>query len=402
MARVSYLLIAGLLVVSACETGGRAPTATVRDSAGIRIVETSDVARHEAPFIVGDTPTFAVGRVEGEAPYLLSRVVGAIQLSDGAILVANGGSNELRLFSPQGEFLRAEGSEGQGPGEYEYMRGLGRCRQEGYVAFDLNWQMNAYDEHGRFVDKTVLRAPDGISPYNVACDQEGRRLILGWGRTVTAGPRIGFYAARDRLVLANRDGQLLADYGERLVSERIGTARGSRPHPAGRATVFASHDGGVYVGSGERFEVERYDLKGRLQALLRGPSLALAVTDSVKRLYRDTQLDAVAPEHRPALRAELEAWQWPETLPAFTDLVVDARGVLWLRLFRVGPQEPEAWALMDPTSGYLGDITLRPRQSLLEAGGDYLLVLQHDSLDVQSVVRLPLDRGPSNDPGGAS
>jgi hypothetical protein len=96
--------------------------------------------------------------------------------------------------------------------------------------------------------------------------------------------------------------------------------------------------------------------------------------------------------------------EWPEARPAYNQLVVDPLGIVWLRHSsvgdpRLGPlhpgDSPERWALFHPDHVYLGDLSLPPRHTLLETGEDYVLALGRDELDVESVVLLPLDRGPA-------
>ena len=388
------VLVATLLtlrLVSGCDKPAETPSALVRDSAGIRIVETPLTNRIAAPVTIAEQPSVTIGQMEGEPQYLLSSVVGALQLPDDITVVANRGTNELRFYDKSGAWLKTEGREGQGPGEYEYLRALGRCRSEGFVGFDLSWQVNEYDAAGTFKNKSVVRPPDGVSPYNLACDEHGHFLILGWGRSGTSIP-IGFHTTRDRLVLASSEGQITTDFGQRLVSERIGNERGSRPHPAGRATLFALHNDVAYIGSGERFELELYDLKGALQSLLRGPAIPLKMTDSLKSFYTDLAVARISPDRRPALRNEIASWQWPESMPAYTKLMVDDAGVAWLRAFQVDPRAAESWSLLDPQRGYLGDVTLTPGVTLLEAGTNHVLVLQRDSLDIERVLKFTMTR----------
>lgn len=365
---------------------------TVRDSAGVRIVESRSDSRYQTSWTLGEVPVWAVGQLTDDPDYLFSRVVGATQLPNGTIVVANGGTNELRFYSSDGTLVRSEGREGQGPGEFQYMRGLGLCSEEGFIAFDLNWEMNSYHSDGTFIDRQVFRAPSGITPYNLACDPHGHVLLIGWGRDAAAGPQVGFFQARDRLVLTSRDGDGETDFGERLVSERWGTPNGSRPHPAGRATRFALHGDEVFVGTGERFEVEVRDLSNSLLALLRGPSVNLEITDSIKSAYLEGQLAAAPAERHPRIRRNAEAMDWPEAFPAFVDLKVDSEGILWLLAYSTSRVGPQVWSLLDPNEGYLGDLQLPPRHSLLEAGSDYLLLLTKDDLDVERLVKLTLNR----------
>lgn len=391
-ARGGALIAVGVVLSACAEADSATDMAVIRDSAGIRIVETEATARVEAPWQVEDTALWGVGEVEGDPAYLLSRVVGAMQRPDGSVLVANGGTNELRLYDANGSLARVIGSEGEGPGEFQYLRGLGRCQEEGFTAFDLNWQLNAFDADGVFIERTELRTPDGVTPYNLACDPDGRFLILGWGGDAAAGPQPGFHALHGELLLTRRDGTIATDFGTWLSSERIGSTNGSRPHPAGRGTVFDLHDGRVFVGTGERFEVQVRTPDGTLERLLRGPRIALEVTDSVKALTLEVLLRDVDEARRPQVRSDVSAWEWPERVPAYTGLKVDPEGIVWTRAFSVDPLDGETWSLLDPEEGYLGDIHLPPDQELLEIGSDHLLVLSRNELDVERVETYGLRR----------
>lgn len=366
---------------------------SVRDSAGIRIVETTSDTRLQAPWELAEQPEWAVGELEGDPAYLLSGVTGAMQLATGEVVIANRGTNEVRFYDSDGSLQRARGGEGQGPGEFEYLRALGPCSPEGFVAFDLNWQMNVYARDGTFLEKTTLRTPVGVTPYEVACDPHGHVLMLSWGRDATEGPTEGFYQAHDELLLTTPDGTIEAELGRRLASERIGSRFGSRPHPAGRATVFALNQDRVFVGSGERFEVEVRELDGSLQSLLRGPPIPLEVTDSVKAEILQARLAEGSVERHAEIRNDHAEWEWPQSLPAYTALQVDSEGIVWLRAYSADPSSPEIWSLIDPEHGYLGDLALQPRQELLEAGRDYILVLTRSELDVERVEKYELLRG---------
>ncbi|MEX2374580.1 MAG: hypothetical protein WD942_03215 [Dehalococcoidia bacterium] len=385
-----------LWTVTSC-SGTDAPSVsvTVRDSSGVRIVETTATSPFAAPWQIADSAGWSVGEVEGDPDYLLNRVAGAMKLPDERILVANGGTNEIRAYDREGRLVQTFGREGEGPGEFQYLRAIGRCQDEGVTAFDINWQVSRFTSDGRFLGREVLTTPEGITPYNLTCDPQGRVLILGWGRGLSAGPQLGFHALRDRLLLTTLDGGSQTDLGTWLVSERIGSPTGSRPHPAGKATVFDLHDDHVFVGSGEQFEVEVRRLDGTLQTLLRGPRLALQVTDSLKARTLEVMLRGVDAARQPNVRSSVLEWDWPESIPAFTALQVDSEGVVWTRAYSADFLAGEVWSLLDQEEGYLGDLQLPPGQTLLEVGNDYLLVLSKDELEVERVQRYALTRSES-------
>lgn len=272
----------GVTLFVACEGAGLPESRiSVRDSAGIRIVQARSEVRSQAPWTLTEQPVWSVGELEGDPAYLLSEVTGAMQLPTGEIVI-----------------------------------------------------------DGTFVEKTTLRTPAGVTPYQLACDAHGHVLMLGWGRDATEGPTEGFYQAHDNLLVTTLDGTIEADLGRWLASERLGNRGGSGPHPAGRATVFALHDDRVFVGSGELFEVEIHGLDGSLLGLLRGPQIPLEVTDSVKDHVLQTILEQRPRERHAEIRSDFAEWEWPESFPAFTALRVDSEDVVWLIYRGVSSPKP--------------------------------------------------------------
>src|SRR5688500_13820215 len=110
---------ATLLVIGTLIPPGAVHGQTVRDSAGIRIIEnrgplwTASNAWRFSP-----TPLVQIGAVEGDSTLLLNQTRNATRLSDGRIVVAQ--TSELRIFSPSGRYLQTIGRRGQGPGEFQF------------------------------------------------------------------------------------------------------------------------------------------------------------------------------------------------------------------------------------------------------------------------------------------
>ena len=85
-----------ILVVVGVEAGG---AQTVRDSAGVTIVESEDSSWSDGEaWTVSGVPSLSLGAVDGDHQYLFSEVEAVVLLSDGRLAVADRGSNEIRLF----------------------------------------------------------------------------------------------------------------------------------------------------------------------------------------------------------------------------------------------------------------------------------------------------------------
>ncbi len=122
------LALSGLVLATACSgTGDAGPTwsGTMRDSAGVTIVENQDVPLWGE----GDGWTFTrlvrVGVREGDDRYQMGGVSGLVVLSDGRIVIADAMARNVRFFTPDGEHLVTVGRRGSGPGEFAGVTWLG-------------------------------------------------------------------------------------------------------------------------------------------------------------------------------------------------------------------------------------------------------------------------------------
>jgi len=92
---------------------------TVRDSAGITIVESFEPAWGEGEgWTLSPEPILDIGVVEGDPEYLLSGVEDVARRPDGQVVVVNRRPLEIRVYDGEGRFLRSVGQEGEGPGEF--------------------------------------------------------------------------------------------------------------------------------------------------------------------------------------------------------------------------------------------------------------------------------------------
>lgn len=119
---IATLLLTMGIVSLGCTPESAPPGVTVRDSAGVTLVESlaSQWPSGEA-WAVAPTPALTIGSLDGPHEQQLYRVFGAHRLPDGRIVVANSGSYELRFYDRDGQFLAASGGRGGGPGEFVSM-----------------------------------------------------------------------------------------------------------------------------------------------------------------------------------------------------------------------------------------------------------------------------------------
>ena len=131
----------------------------VRDSAGVRILENQDpVWLQGEGWEVDLRPSVTIGMGDGDRNDLPNDVCGVTRLSDGRILVVNGGTSELRFYSSDGRFVAVAGGRGGGPGEFS---GLAMQLLSGaadtLILLDMpSWNVVRFDGEGTFIDRWQL------------------------------------------------------------------------------------------------------------------------------------------------------------------------------------------------------------------------------------------------------
>ena len=148
-----------LLATVACADGGDRPSregspaqdAIVRDSAGIRIIESSTPVWDGDGWSVSDTPSVVIGRREGDERYLFGLIGGGVVLGDGRIAVLDRLAGLIRVYSPEGTHIEDWGRTGEGPGEFAAAEGLFPYRGDSVlVSGSLARRFHIFDHAGRF------------------------------------------------------------------------------------------------------------------------------------------------------------------------------------------------------------------------------------------------------------
>ena len=116
--QILIALLAATTMLSGCgegASGSSADTFALRDSAGVRLADNRGAAwAAGAGWRLADTPALEIGVADGAPEYLLNRVQAAVRRADGTIVLANGGTQEIRFYAAEGQHLRSVGGPGGG------------------------------------------------------------------------------------------------------------------------------------------------------------------------------------------------------------------------------------------------------------------------------------------------
>ncbi len=359
----------------------------LRDSAGIRIVEnaqpphSSRLARR-----IGPEPSLSIGVLEGDEPHMLFAVRDATRLADGRIVVANGGSAELRFFDSNGSHLGTRGGRGEGPGEFRELGNVAPWPGDSLVAwFAPGWPISVFEGDGNY--GRTFGINDGTRPWRFRPDSPTRDGLF----LAVLAPEDA-----DTLVLELRD-------DEGGVRSSLGTHPGSEPYLMhegtdremldwkvfGREPVWRVWGDLVAVGVSSRYEIKALEADGSLARIVRREHNPRAVTSA--------EVDAHIEGRRffsEASRREYRSVPVAEHFPAFTSIMSDALDHLWVREYDLPRQDRPAplWTVFDSEGQVLGFVETPTGFSIYEIGADYILGKSVSELGVESVQLWPLER----------
>ncbi len=272
----------------ACEQGQQSPPfllTQTRDSAGIRIIENprpSDGSR--LPWSIGPEPIVSIGAVEGQEPYLLDWATDATRLSDGRIVILNGGTDELRVFDASGVFLESWGGRGEGPGEFRSLWRVEPWPGDSIIAwYAPRLGVSIFDAQGNYGRSFTLAHNGAVTPM-----QSFRPEYATRGGSILA---IHMPEDADTIVaqLRGAEGELRSSFGTHPGLEPYVLRDGERSMLYwtifGREPVWATWGDLVVVGHTGTYELRAFRLDGSLARIVRRAIVPRATTEDDVEAY---------------------------------------------------------------------------------------------------------------------
>ena len=376
-------------MIYGCTGSPSGTSVSVRDSAGVEIVEHSSGSDEQAAvWRIAEEPNLTIGAVAGDSQDLLFNVEGAHVLANGRVVVANRSTDELRYYDVSGDYLFSGGRTGEGPGEFGHIAWTAYCGEYIY-AYDIsNARMSVYDEDGQHQRDYRVVAPNGIPLYGSgSCRQDGTFLMMGWYYADT-GPQLGVYRPSHPVFIVDSIGTVLLSYGDFPGPDRWGNESGSAPLPFGRSTVHVLGTSLAYVGTGDTYDIVGLDSAGTVRRIIRKLTPSLDLTDEDIEAYESPLLARASSENaRRQMRRWFQEMEYPETVPAYDRFVLDPGGHLWVADYSGPNDESVSWSIFDPSGRQVARAETGASLHVLEIGNDYVLGVTRDELDVEYVRR---------------
>jgi hypothetical protein len=394
------MAVVGMAIVSvtgACEGApGEQVSHTVRDSASIRIVEsTAPVWEERTGWRVAPEPMLTIGVLDGPEEYQLFRAFSPLRTSRGEIVVANTGSFEMRFYDLEGTYLRAVGREGGGPGEFAMMGRIWRLGPDSLILYDFgNNRLSVHGIDGHF-GRTMRLEQVATLPLPMGVFADGN--VLAYWHLVSDGPTADGLQRTPRMYgIWDAEGAFVDSMARLPGSETYAVSMGadrsiSTGQPFGRAPVEIAGGRHWYYGSGDRYEIEVRAMDGTLERLIRRPVPNRPVTEELIE-ERERRLRERRAERGVTTPTPFDGIPYPADMPPYEDFRLDAGRNLWVAYYHL-EEEPVRWAVFDPEGRWLGDVETPPNGRVWDIGADYVLGVWRDALDVQQVRMYRLVKG---------
>jgi len=130
---------------------------------------------------IDSLPSLELGRLTGPPEQQFYDLTGVVRLSNGDVVAANGGSNELLWYDEDGDLRHALGGTGAGPGEFRLLDTLFLAPGDTVLAWDHRLRRFTYfSANGRMVrTRTVEWEHPGIPEPRGVFD-DGAILMASW------------------------------------------------------------------------------------------------------------------------------------------------------------------------------------------------------------------------------
>jgi len=400
----TFAWLGAVLFAAACgggADGGGEWTGTVVDSAGVQLVKNSVTPLWGPGEAWGFEDVLTIGEAAGDPDYQFGQITGLDATSDGRILVLDSQAQNVKVFSPDGTFVRTIGKAGSGPGEF----GPGAAilmvgTADTVIVPDAgNQRVNVIlldeGEHTSY----PLRFEEGIP---MRWQMSGSGVLVAHRRALNL-PNQDVVDV-DLIARQAYDGSIVDTLATPLRGETFSFGGGLpefhffAPEP----TWTLLTDGSFAFAVNNEFRITISDLEGNLVRIITMPHEKVMVSEEDKTIITELIMRLMTEQGVPpqALSAIEDGISYEDVFPAFAQLRNGPENSLWVQ--RVGvpsdmtdderenwnpvlDQGSDDWDVFDAQGRYLGVVTIPDRFSPFALQGDLLYGVWRDEFEVQYV-----------------
>lgn len=343
---------------------------------------------------VGSAPTSLIGETGGEDPSrVFHDIRGALLMPDGTIVVADGGSLELRVFDRSGRLIARFGRKGGGPAEFASIEWIDSCGGPTVFLYDvLRFRITEWSTDGRLLDDFIVQGPRGdLPPYSVACGPGDTFVLVGWP-DVTHFSGTGAYRPMVDLGIAEPNGRFRERLRRVPGGDRFRTDLNDGPVPLGRSTTIRASGTSILIGTADSFYIDMYASNGSHRAIGLDRRRD-ALTRRVRNAWIEERIKHLAPERQEAQRRRLRDAEFlPDSLPAYSSFHVDRLGLIWVQAYPIPGEPVGPWEVLSVFGDHVARVDLPPGFRPMDILADFIAGVAVDDLGVERVLVYKLTR----------
>lgn len=394
------------------EAGNGEFAGTVRDSAGIQIVDNTARGLWGADGGWTTEELLTIGEAAGDPEYQFGQIAAVDALSDGRIAVLDAQAQEVRIYGSDGTYQETFGGAGNGPGELSPQAiALFVGRGDTIVVPDMgNQRITLIPPEGE-PTSFPLRLEQGIP---MGFDLSASGALISQRRAMNFQDPTADVSDEDVVLSQAYDGTINDTL---LTPPRGGTFKMTGGGP--QITLFAPEpqwttlaEDRIAYASNDRYRISVYGSEGDLERIVTFPHQPQVITETersritalVKRLWEENGVPPQAIEQMSSALSFAEHW------PAFTRMRGGPHGTLWVQRVRNmddmtedelenwNPQLDQGdprWDVFEADGRYGGVVELPARFTPFALEEDRIYGVFRDDFDVQYVRVYRLDTGMS-------
>jgi hypothetical protein len=332
------------------------------------------------------------------------RIAGAWRLPNGNVVVANGGTMELRVFDSRGSLVETVGRRGGGPGEFEAMRVIDIVADTAII-YDRTARRATtihFGVKGRVVSTVTMTAAGAGSGFDVT----GRLSDGRWVATISMGTPLGWDAPKGvhrvkgvvGFVARAGDGttQPVAELESMASITHMPGADKSkwRTGPAAFSPWYRGEvsAGVLWIGETGSDSLQRIDARGTRRKV----TLPLAAAPLTPQLIASAKEAELKTELRFGATGFTEfkysAENLPARLPFYSSLTPGADGEIWVREYSADAAAPARFVILDAQGRAIARVATPAGFRGTHVGRDFIVGITTDADGVEGVKVLRLER----------
>jgi hypothetical protein len=395
-ARAAQLALVLAPLAVACGGGSTREAAIVTDSAGVTIVVNPDRGMWtiDTRWSLVPRPRIQVGNQPYDPDQRIYRGEHTRLRSDGAIVVANRGMGDVRIFDAGGYHLATLRLQRDPTLEVGRPRRVYPQAGDTLLVYEAGGGLAVYAPDNELLRRFSVALPDEPywgDPEPAGPFADGSFLVIG--RFAVDSTRTGMQRSTMRLMRFGADGRFIESFGDYEDATEI---VGDEIYVFGPTGVVAAGDSTVWYSDTESYELREIASGGRLVRIVRldlPPPPVMTADLSAFRVGAVRQLRREMSDEE--AEATVDGYTYAETFPTFDQLIVDELGNIWARSYRWFDMGADyLWRVFDREGRYLGEVVVPYPLTVHQIGADYVLGHMSDGRGGEAVYIYTLEKPP--------